>query len=84
MSQPRIDAHQHFWRYEPRDYRWIRDDMAVLKQDLLPEQLAPALQRHEIQASMAVQACSSIEETRWLLEIADKKIRKSSYLQADS
>ncbi|MGY2800151.1 L-fuconolactonase [Ewingella americana] len=72
MSQPRIDAHQHFWRYEPRDYRWISDDMAVLKQDLLPEQLAPALQRHEIQASVVVQACSSIEETRWLLEIAEQ------------
>lgn len=72
MSQPRIDAHQHFWRYTPRDYRWISDDMAVLKQDLMPEKLASALQRHEIQASVVVQACSSIEETRWLLEIAEQ------------
>lgn len=70
MTQLRIDAHQHFWRYQPRDYRWINDDMAVLKQDLLPTQLAPALQRHAIQGSVVVQACSSIEETHWLLEIA--------------
>jgi L-fuconolactonase len=72
MSQPRIDAHQHFWRYQPQEYRWISDDMAVLKQDLLPEQLAPALQRHDIQGSVLVQACSRLEETRWLLEIAEQ------------
>lgn len=71
MSQPKIDVHQHFWRYTPRDYRWISDDMAELKQDLLPEQLAPALQRHDIQGSVVVQACSSLEETRWLLEVAE-------------
>lgn len=71
MSQPKIDAHQHFWRYTPRDYRWISDDMAELKQDLMPEQLAPALQRHDIQGSVVVQACSSLEETRWLLEVAE-------------
>src|SRR5471032_1753801 len=58
MSQPRIDAHQHFWRYQPPEYRWISDEMAVLKQDLLPEQLAVALQRHDIQGSVLVQACS--------------------------
>lgn len=68
----RIDSHQHFWRYIPQDYRWIGDDMAVLKQDLLPEILRPALQRHDIQGTVLVQACSSVQETRWLLEIAEQ------------
>lgn len=68
----RIDSHQHFWRYTPQNYRWISDDMAVLKQDLLPETLRPTLQRHDIQGTILVQACSSVQETRWLLELAEK------------
>ena len=24
-----IDAHQHFWVYDPREYEWIDDSMAV-------------------------------------------------------
>ncbi|CAM3767973.1 amidohydrolase family protein [Rahnella bruchi] len=66
----RIDSHQHFWRYTPQDYRWISDEMAVLKQDLLPQTLQLALQRHGIQGTVLVQACSSVQETRWLLELA--------------
>src|SRR5262249_49321438 len=37
----KIDAHQHFWKYDPTDYAWIDDSMAVLKEDYLPERLAP-------------------------------------------
>lgn len=68
----RIDSHQHFWRYTPQDYRWISDEMAVLKQNLLPETLRPTLQRHDTQGTVLVQACSSASETRWLLELAEK------------
>jgi len=68
----RIDAHQHFWRYRPQDYRWISDEMAVLKADFLPEQLLPTLQRHDMQGSILVQACSDIAETQWLLNIAEQ------------
>ena len=27
----RIDAHQHFWIYDPREYDWIDDSMAALR-----------------------------------------------------
>ena len=68
----RIDSHQHFWHYTPRDYRWISDTMAVLKQDFLPETLRSTLQRHDMQGTILVQACSDSRETQWLLEIAEK------------
>lgn len=68
----RIDSHQHFWRYTPQDYRWISDEMAVLKADFLPEQLLPTLQRHDMQGSILVQACSDPGETQWLLNIAQQ------------
>ncbi|MCS2171455.1 amidohydrolase family protein [Scandinavium sp. TWS1a] len=68
----RIDSHQHFWRYTSQDYRWISDEMAVLKQDLLPQALRPTLEHHDIQGTILVQACSSVQETRFLLKLAEE------------
>ena len=66
----RIDAHQHFWRYDPREYEWIDDSMARLRRDFLPEGLKPELERAGFQGCVAVQARQTLEETRWLLELA--------------
>jgi len=35
----RIDAHQHFWVYDQREYAWIDDSMASLRRDFLPNDL---------------------------------------------
>ena len=35
----RIDAHQHFWRYNADEYGWIDDSMAGLRRDFLPADL---------------------------------------------
>ncbi len=43
---PRIDAHQHYWRYHPRHYPWIDERMRVLRQDFNPPRLRPLLQEH--------------------------------------
>jgi L-fuconolactonase len=67
----RIDAHQHFWRYTPEDYGWIDDSMAVLKRDFLPKDLKAELAGAGFDAAIAVQAQHSLEETRWLLDLAD-------------
>lgn len=68
----RIDAHQHFWRYSPEEYGWIGPDMAGLKQDRLPEDLVPLLEESNLEGSVAVQARQSLEETRWLLDLASQ------------
>jgi len=67
----RIDSHQHFWKYSPRDYGWINDGMALLKKDYLPPDLAGLLESNHLDGSVAVQARQCLEETRWLLELAD-------------
>ena len=41
---PRIDAHQHYWRYRPQHYPWIDERMSVLRQDFDPPRLRPLLQ----------------------------------------
>ena len=68
----RIDAHQHFWKYNHVDYSWISDSMKILRRDFLPGDLLPHLKQIDFDGSIAVQARQSIEETRWLLELAGK------------
>jgi L-fuconolactonase len=65
-----IDAHQHFWIYGPREYEWIDDSMALLRRDFLPDDLKPELELAGFQGCIAVQARQTLEETRWLLELA--------------
>jgi L-fuconolactonase len=65
-----IDAHQHFWIYDPREYEWIDETMTPLRRDFLPADLQHELQRGGFQGSVAVQARQSLQETQWLLELA--------------
>jgi L-fuconolactonase len=65
-----IDAHQHFWIYDSREYEWIDDSMAALRRDFLPHDLKPELDQAGFQGSVAVQARQTTEETRWLLQLA--------------
>jgi len=66
-----IDAHQHFWQYSAAEYGWIDDSMAPLRRDFLPEELRREMTRSAVDACVAVQARQSIDETRWLLALAD-------------
>jgi L-fuconolactonase len=71
-SYMRIDAHQHFWRYNPVRDRWISDEMAVLKKDFLPQQLIPELLANDFQGCIAVQTDPSEAETLFLLDLANQ------------
>lgn len=68
----RLDAHQHFWKYSPADYAWISDKMQVLQRDFLPLDLKPLLVAQNLDGSIAVQAQQTCEETRWLLDLAER------------
>jgi L-fuconolactonase len=66
----RIDSHQHFWRYTPAEYAWIDDSLAALRRDFLPSDLRREMDVAAVDACVAVQARQTLEETRWLLELA--------------
>ena len=74
----RIDAHQHFWRLgnDLRGaYRWLRADDAALQpllRDFDPTHLLPLLERHRIGQTVLVQAADSLDETRFMLSLADQ------------
>ena len=67
-----IDSHQHFWRYNAAQHVWMTDDMAVLRRDFLPNDLAPLLKSAGFDGTIAVQARQIREETDWLLALSDQ------------
>jgi L-fuconolactonase len=66
-----IDAHHHLWRYTPAEYGWIDETMGALQRDFLPADLKAAMATVGIDGTIAVQARQTLEETRWLLDLAD-------------
>ncbi len=68
----KIDSHQHFWLYDPIKDAWITDAMSVIKNDFMPEDLAPLLKAGGIDGCVAVQADQSEAETRFLLDLMEK------------
>jgi L-fuconolactonase len=66
----RIDAHQHFWQYNPARDGWITDQMAILKKDFLPHHLWAELAANNMQGCIAVQTDQSEAETSFLLGLA--------------
>jgi L-fuconolactonase len=68
----RIDSHQHFWKYDPVQYDWIDDSMAVIRKDFLPEDLEPILQANGFDGCITVQSHQSEQENDFQLANAEK------------
>jgi len=69
-SSFRVDAHQHFWIYNQEEYKWIDESMVKLRRDFLPSHLNRELKRNGIDFCVTVQARQTLQETKWLLELA--------------
>jgi L-fuconolactonase len=65
-----IDAHHHFWKYSPQEYAWIDDAMSAIRRDFLPADLAREIKQADVDTVISVQARQSLDETRWLLDLA--------------
>ncbi|HEY4785774.1 MAG TPA: amidohydrolase family protein [Bacteroidales bacterium] len=68
----KIDSHQHFWIYKKEEYSWMCGGMETIMKDHMPPQLDEELRKAGFSGSVAVQARQSIEETEWLLKLADR------------
>jgi L-fuconolactonase len=66
----RIDAHQHFWDIGRLTYSWMPSDPSPLRRNYLPSDLRPILETHRFDGSVVVQAHQSLDEARWLLQLA--------------
>ena len=71
LPTARIDAHQHYWQYEPAAYAWLDDSMRPLRRHFTPDEAWHEMRQAGFERSIAVQVRQSLEETRWLLALAD-------------
>lgn len=70
MGNIRIDAHQHFWQYNPAKHIWMSEEMGVLKINFLPPDLVTHLQNCLLNGCVAVQANQSEGENTFLLNLS--------------
>jgi L-fuconolactonase len=66
-----IDSHQHFWRFNPVRDAWITEEMAAIRRNFLPGDLALELEANGVDTTIAVQADQSEAETEFLLGLAE-------------
>lgn len=66
-----IDAHQHFWHPARGDYGWMPEDNETLFRPYGPVDLATEMAATGIARTILVQAAPTIEETEYMLGIAD-------------
>ena len=66
-----IDAHHHFWNPARGDYGWMPEDDPVLSRIYDPADLAVGLSETGVAQTVLVQAAPSVEETEYMLGIAD-------------
>jgi len=70
MPNEFIDAHHHLWKYSQEQYPWMLAGMEGIRRDFLIPELQSATQEAGINGTVAVQARQTIEETKWLLDLA--------------
>lgn len=68
----KIDAHHHFWQFDAAQYGWINESMGVLRRDFLPADLEQEIAAAGIDGVVTVHARQTLEETRWLLDLAEE------------
>jgi L-fuconolactonase len=70
MEYNTIDAHQHFWQFDPVRDSWINEEMAIIQNDFLPQQLESILKQNGIDGSVVVQSDQSEKENEFQLSNA--------------
>src|SRR5439155_5913493 len=66
-----LDSHQHFWKYDEKQYPWIPKN-SPLHRDWLPPDWVKEASKVGVEGSIAVQARQTVEESLWLLQLADE------------
>jgi len=68
----KIDAHQHFWQFDPIRDSWITNEMSVIQRDFLPADIKPSLTRNEIDGTVLVQTCQDESDNEFMLKLAEQ------------
>ncbi|MES2454339.1 MAG: amidohydrolase family protein [Bacteroidota bacterium] len=66
----KIDAHQHFWKFDEIRDSWISAEMAVIRRDFMPADLKPLLEANGIDGCVVVQSDQAPAENEFQLQNA--------------
>src|SRR4051812_45476971 len=66
-----IDAHQHFWKFDPVRDSWITEEMKVIQKDFLPADLEIELRKNGVEGTVVVQSDQSEAENDFQLKNAE-------------
>ena len=69
---PAVDAHLHVWDLDRSGYPWLTPAFGPLYASIPPEAAATELASAGVDAAVLVQADDSVEDTTYLLEVAQK------------
>ena len=72
MAIQKIDAHQHFWKFDPVRDSWINDQMKVIQKDFLPGDLQQLLHDNGFAGCVTVQSDQSEQENDFHIQNAEK------------
>jgi len=67
-----IDAHHHFWLYDPARPEWITDEMSAIRKDFLQKDFEPILKQNGISGSVLVQVDQTETENDFQLKLAEE------------
>ncbi|MGH9614419.1 MAG: amidohydrolase family protein, partial [Bryobacteraceae bacterium] len=59
--------------YSLEEYGWIDDSMKALRRDFLPDDLSKEIGTAGVDGVISVQARQTLEETKWLLDFAERR-----------
>lgn len=67
-----IDAHHHFWTYDPVNYGWIDENMSAIRKSFLPVDFRSTLEQNGIEGTVLVQVNQTEEENEVFLNYAEQ------------
>ncbi|NBJ13826.1 amidohydrolase family protein [Microvirga arsenatis] len=70
---PRIDSHMHVWQLSRGDYGWLTPDLSAIYRDFTIEDARACWTQAGIDYAILVQAAPTLEETRYLLSVAESE-----------
>jgi L-fuconolactonase len=66
----RLDAHVHFYEYDPLEHPWVTEELGALRRNYLPSDLMPLMSAAGFDGCIAVEARQSVQENAFLLDLS--------------
>jgi Predicted metal-dependent hydrolase of the TIM-barrel fold len=72
MASQIIDTHIHCWNFAKAEYEWLKNDTSILKRTYNIDEIVEERKQTGIKQGVLVQSANNLEDTDWMLEVAEK------------